>query len=527
VAGLFRPSNLSVLWRAGVVDPRQTLSLLAATPWLAGRGPSLGILSRINARSVGAKAAIQDRHGALTWRALDARGNRLARALQEAGLRPGDPVATVLRNGREIVEVLLAAQKASLAFAPLNTWSSDPELRAALAGSRPRIVVADPRHAGPARAAVPDDVPVVVTGADPRAPSSYESMLAGRSSRALFPVGRGGGARIVVHTSGTTGRPKGATRDARTQSPQGLVRLLAVIPFHRRDVIMCPSPLFHSFGLLVLTLGTVVGATFVLPDRFDPHESLELIDGHGVTAVAAVPVMLHRMTAVPGDESGASIRIILSGGSALGRDLRGRLTERFGSVVYDLYGTTEAGWVAVATPEDMANHPGSVGRPIPGVDVSIVDPDGRPMSRGWSGQIVVGGDGVFDGYLGDPARGPVSTGDLGRLDQDGQLWVEGRTDDLIVVGGENVRPAEIEEVIAGVEGVDEVAVGAAPDPEYGHVPAAFVVGTASDARIREACRTALASYKVPRHIVRRADLPRTATGKVLVRTLVDELEQKE
>jgi fatty-acyl-CoA synthase len=526
VAGLFRPSNLSVLWRAGVVDPRQTVSFVATTPWLAGRGPSLGIPSRINARSLGAKPAIHDRHGALTWRELDARANRLARALQGTGLRPGDPVATVLRNGREIVEVLLAAQKAGLAFVPLNTWSSEPELAATLAGSRPRVVVADPRHAGQAGRAVPEDVPVVVTGPDPGAPSSYETMLAVQSSRPLFPVGRRG-ARIVVHTSGTTGRPKGATRDAGAQSPQGLIRLLEVIPLHRRDVILCPAPLFHSFGLLVLTLGTLVGATFVLPDRFDPRESLGLISRHGVTAVAAVPVMLHRMAAVPGDEGGGQVRIVLSGGSALGPDLRRRVTERFGPVIYDLYGTTEAGWVAVATPQDVTNHPGSVGRPIPGVEVSIVGPDGRPVTPGRSGQIVVGGDGVFEGYLDDPARGPVATGDLGRLDDDGQLWVEGRTDDLIVVGGENVRPAEIEEVIAGVEGVDEVAVGAVPDPEYGHVPVAFVVGSASDDRIRAACRAALASFKVPRRIVRRDELPRTATGKVLVRALVGGIEQKE
>jgi fatty-acyl-CoA synthase len=203
------------------------------------------------------------------------------------------------------------------------------------------------------------------------------------------------------------------------------------------------------------------------------------------------------------------------------------VTERFGPVVYDLYGTTEAGWVAVATPEEAADHPGSVGRPISGVEVSIVDPDGRPVGPGRSGQIVVGGDGVFEGYLDGPARGPVATGDLGRLDEDGRLWVEGRTDDLIVVGGENVRPAEIEEVIRGVEGVDEVAVGPVPDPEYGHVPVAFVVGSASDDRIRAACQDALASFKVPRRIVRRDELPRTATGKVMVRALVDEVTEKE
>jgi fatty-acyl-CoA synthase len=331
----------------------------------------------------------------------------------------------------------------------------------------------------------------------------------------------------VVHTSGTTGKPKGASRDAGALAPEGLVRLLAVVPFHRRDVILCPAPLFHSFGLLTLTLGMLVGATFVLPDRFEPETALRLVERHGATVLAAVPVMLHRIAARPRSGDPGSIHIVLSGGSAVSAELRGRVTERFGPVLYDLYGTTEAGWVAVATPEDAAARPGTVGRPIPGVDVVVLAPDHRPVQPGESGEIVVGGDGVFEGYLDAPSDGPVATGDLGHLDEEGYLWVEGRADDLIVVGGENVRPAEIEDVIAGVDGVDEVAVAGIPDPEYGHVPAAFVVGKASDDGIREACRSAMASYKVPRRIVRRDRLPRTATGKIVVRELVAGLDEKE
>lgn len=477
---------------------------------------------------MGAKPAIHDRQGTLSWRELDGRANRLARALLGMGVRPGEAVATVLRNGREIVEVLLATQKAGLAFSPLNTWAAEPELRAALAGARPRVIVADPRHADPARVSVLREVQVVVTGTDPGEASPYEALLAARPPRPVFPVARRRGARIVVHTSGTTGRPKGATRDAGTQSPQAVVRLLAVIPLHRRDVILCPAPLFHSFGLLAVTLGALVGATFVLPDRYHPRDSLDVIDRHGVTALVAVPVMLHRITSLPEAEGAGrgSMRIVLSGGSALGPELGRRVTERFGPVVYDLYGSTEAGWVAVATPEDVAVRPGSVGRPIPGVEVSIVDPDGRGLGPGESGHIEVRGEGLFEGYLDAPAGETVPTGDLGRLDENGFLWVEGRADDLIVVGGENVRPAEIETVVADVEGV-EVAVGGLRDPEYGHVPAAFVVGTAPEERTLDACRAALASFKVPRRIVRLGGLPRTATGKVLVRTLVAELEEKE
>jgi acyl-CoA synthetase (AMP-forming)/AMP-acid ligase II len=513
--------------RAGIVEPRHIAALLASLPWLVGRGPSLGILSHINARSVGAKPAIHDRWGSLTWRDLDERANRLARALVGIGLEPGAPVATLLRNGREIVDVLLATQKAGLVACPLNTWAGRAEVRSAIEGIRPKVLVADPRHLDRVNG-TDERMALLVTGQDLTRRPSYEEVLEAHSPRPLSPAGRSAGARFVIHTSGTTSKPKGASRDAAAFGPDDLARLLAVIPVHRRDVILCPAPLFHSFGLLAVTLGMLVGATFVLPDRFDPAETLDLIDAQRVTVLAAVPVMLHRVVfqASEGHDLG-SIRIVLSGGSAVNAILRERVIERFGPVLHDLYGTTEAGWIAVATPRDAAARPGSVGRPIPGVEISIVSADGRPVPQGEAGQIRIGGDGVFEGYLDGSGDRVVDTGDLGRLDPEGYLWVEGRTDDLMVIGGENVRPAEIEEVIAALDGVQEVAVAGVPDEEYGHVPVAFVVGEAPDDRIMESCREALAPYKVPRRIVRRNGLPRTATGKVLVRELAASVNQKE
>ena len=529
VAALSRPSTLSVLRRAGVVEPQEIAALFASLPWLIGRGPSLGILSHINARAVGAKPAIHDRTGTITWRDLDERANRLARALLEVGLEPGASVATLLRNGREFVEVLLGTQKAGLVACPLNTRAGRAEVRSAIEGTKPRVLVVDPRHLDRAAGVGGPDPNLLVTGQDATHHSSYEEVLAAHSPRPLWPVSRQPEARIVVHTSGTTGTPKGASRDTAAHGPDDLARLLAVVPLHRRDVILCPAPLFHSFGILTLTLGMLVGATFVLPDRFDAKETAELIERHQVTVLAAVPVMLHRLVSADGlgRPDLRSVRIILSGGSAINAVLRDQVIERFGPVLHDLYGTTEAGWVAVATPEDAASHPGSVGRPIPGVEISIVDAHGRPVSGGEVGEILVGGEGVFEGYLDGSGDSVVATGDLGRLDAEGYLWVEGRADDLIVVGGENVRPAEIEQVVTAVDGVREVAVAGVPDPEYGQVPAAFVVGDASEDRIVEACRAALASYKVPRKVIRRDGLPRTATGKVLVRELVANEDKKE
>lgn len=532
-ADLIRPSALATLRRAGVVEPRSVFTLLMALPRFLSLGGTLGLIGHINARAVGASPAIHDRRGTLNWRDLDRRANRFARAAAGLGIRPGQRVATVLRNGREMVEVLFGAQKLGVVVCPLNTWAKPAELRAALEGAEPSLLVHELAHREQVGAAAPEGLPRVAVGETTEQLAGitpYEELLAGHSDRPLVPFTRDrGSAQIVIHTSGTTGKPKGASRDAADQGVRSLTALLDTIPLHRRDVILCAAPLFHTFGLLVLTLGSLLGATLVLPERFDPEECLALIERHAVTACAFVPVMLNRMVSLPTEPRGrhdlSSVRIVMVSGSSLPGDLRDAAGQLFGPVLHDLYGSTEAGWVAVARPEDIAEHPGTVGRPVPGVEVAVLGDDGTPMPPGEVGTLHVRSDAVFQGYTGgeetEERDGYLSLGDLGRLDRDGYLYVEGRADDMVVVGGENVYPAEIEEVIRRLEHVEDVAVAGVPDPEYGQVLAAFVVGAADQDRVVKACREALASYKVPRRVERVERLPRNATGKVLVRELID------
>lgn len=538
-AGLVRPSALATLRRAGVAEPRSVFTLLTALPRFLSRGGTLGLISHINARAVGASPAIHDRRGTLTWRDLDRRANRFARAAAGLGVRPGQRVATVLRNGRETVEVLFGAQKLGVVVCPLNTWAKPAELRAALEGAGPSLLVHELAHREQVEAAAPQTLPRVAVGETTEqvvGTAPYEELLAGYSDRPLGPFTRDrGSARIVIHTSGTTGKPKGASRDAANQGVRPLLALLETILLQRRDVILCPAPLFHAFGLLTLTLGSLLGATLVLPERFDPEECLALVERHAVTACAFVPVMLNRMVEMPGETRRrhdlSSVRIVVVSGSSLPGHLRDSAGELFGPVLHDLYGSTEAGWVAVARPEDIAEHPGTVGRPVPGVEVAVLGEDGAPVPPGQVGTLHVRSDAVFQGYTGgeeaEERDGYLSLGDLGRLDRGGYLYVEGRADDMVVVGGENVYPAEVEEVIRRLEGVAEVAVAGVPDPEYGQVLAAFVVGSADQDRVVEACREALASYKVPRRVERVDRLPRNATGKVLVRELIEQLPEKE
>jgi fatty-acyl-CoA synthase len=529
-----RPSVVGTLRRAGAVEMRSLLTGAGTLPRLAGRGASLGVVSHINARAFGHKPAIHDRHGTLTWAELDGRANQLARALTTHGVQPGDRVAAVLRNGRELVETFLATQKLGVAACPLNTWAKTAELRSAFETSGASFLIYETKHSAQVADAAPRELPRVAVGHD-AVRDSYEGMLSEHSARPLPAVTlHRGSPRFLIHTSGTVGRPKGAIRGTGRSEIRPLLNLLAVVPFHRRDVILCPAPMFHSFGILNFTIGTLLGSTFVLPERFDPKESLDLIERHAVTACAFVPVMLHRTVSLPENvrhRDLSTVRIVIVSGSSLAPSLRERARDLFGESLYDLYGSTEAGWVAVATPEDVAKRPDSVGRPVPGVEVVVTNDGGETIGPGEVGKLYIRSDATFEGYTGgedtDEHDGLFGIGDVGHLDEEGFLHVEGRADDMVVVGGENVYPIEIEDVIRRVDGVEDVAVAGAPDPEYGRVLVAFVTGSAPEERILDACRASLATYKVPKRVERLDELPRTGSGKILVRELVAALDQKE
>lgn len=528
------PGPLRTLSRAGVFEPRSLATGAATLPRLAGRGGSLGVVSHINARAFGHKPAIHDRRGTLTWAEVDARANRLARALVAGGVKPGGRVAAVLRNGRELVDVFLATAKIGASACPLNTWAKTAELRSAFETTGASFLVYEAQHAAQVADSAPKDLPRVAVGHDSLR-DSYEGLLGKHSPRPIPPFTlHRGSPRYLIHTSGTVGRPKGALRPSGRAELGSLLNLLSVVPFHRRDVILIPAPMFHSFGILNFTIGTLLGSTFVLPERFDPKETLDLVERHGVTACAFVPVMLHRTVGLPEDMRGrdlSSVRIVIVSGSSLSPILRERARDLFGDSLYDLYGSTEAGWVAVANPEDVVKRPESVGRPVPGVEVEVLGDEGQRLPPGEVGRLYIRSEAKFEGYTGGEGtdeRGDLfGIGDVGHLDEEGYLHIEGRADDMVVVGGENVYPIEIEDVIRRVPGVDDVAVAGVPDPEYGKVLAAFVTGTASEDAILAACRESLASYKVPRRVEKLRDLPRTGTGKILVRELVAPVTEKE
>ena len=296
---------------------------------------------------------------------------------------------------------------------------------------------------------------------------------------------------------------------------------------------MIAAPMFHSWGFVHFTLGMGLGSTLVLRRRFDPEDTLSATAQHECTALVVVPVMLQRIMELPVEtidryDLGA-LRVIAASGSALPGELAVRIMDRFGDVLYNLYGSTEVAWATIATPEDLRAAPGTAGRPPRGTVVKLLDEQGDEVPAGQTGRIFVGNEMAFEGYTGGGGKesmgGLLSSGDVGHFDAGGRLFIDGRDDEMIVSGGENVFPREVEDLLADHDAVDEVAVIGVDDEQFGQRLKAFVVvtrGAEVDAEeLKDLVKANLARYKVPREIEFLEELPRNSTGKVLKRDLAE------
>jgi fatty-acyl-CoA synthase len=335
---------------------------------------------------------------------------------------------------------------------------------------------------------------------------------------------------VTILTSGTTGTPKGASR-SQPETLDPAASLLSKIPLHARERTMIAAPMFHSWGFAHFTLGMALSSTLVLRRKFDPEGTLSAVAQHRCTALAVVPVMLQRILDLGEDVIAkydtSSLRVIAVSGSALPGELATRVMDVFGDVLYNLYGSTEVAWATIATPEDMRTAPGTAGKAPRGTVLKIVDEQGRELPTGETGRIFVGNELLFEGYTGGGNKeivdGLMSTGDVGHVDEEGRLFVEGRDDEMIVSGGENVFPAEVEDLLAKHDAVREVAVIGVDDEKFGQRLKAFVVTRdgekLSEDDVQNYVKANLASFKVPREIEFIDELPRNATGKVLKREL--------
>jgi fatty-acyl-CoA synthase len=520
----------AILARTGVVRPtrpdRLARTAIAYRRW----GPTLATGAILSAIRHPERTALVDELGPLTWEEVHRRSNALAHALEAEGLRAGDGVAILCRNHRGFVDATIAAMKLGLTGLYLNTMFAGPQITDVVRRERPRAIIHDAEFEGLCDEAA-DGLLRYVGWHDAGEPARHpriEGLVEGGDPSDLSPPAQHG--RVIILTSGTTGTPKGAQRK-QPESIDPIASLFDKIPLRVLEPTMIAAPMFHSWGMLHFALGLSLSSTLVLRRRFDPEGTLSAVAMHGCTALAVVPIMLSRILDLPAETIErydlSRLRVIAVSGSALPGDLATKAMDRLGDVLYNLYGSTEVAWATIATPEELRAAPGTAGTPPRGTVLRLLDDEGREVPRGATGRIFVGNEMAFEGYSGgggkETVEGLMSTGDVGHLDEAGRLFVDGRDDEMIVSGGENVFPREVEDLLAHHEDVDEVAVVGVPDPAFGQRLQAFVVvrpGARRDADALKAhVKRNLAGYKVPREVVFLDELPRNATGKILKREL--------
>jgi acyl-CoA synthetase (AMP-forming)/AMP-acid ligase II len=410
----------------------------------------------------------------------------------------------------------------------LNTAFAGPQLAEVLAREQPAVVVHDQEFTGLlADADVSARIVAWVDEPDEDVTTLESLIRAGAPGRHAAPPRAG---RVVILTSGTTGTPKGAPRHE--AGIEAATALLSRLPLRSGWRCHVASPLFHTWGWAHFALSMLLGSTLVLRRRFDAESCLRTLTEERCESLVVVPVMLQRILRLP-EETLASydlsrVQVVAASGSALPGDLGTRWMDRFGDHLYSVYGSTEVAYATVASPDDLRAAPGTAGRPPFATVVKILDDDGVQVPDGRTGRIFVGNGLLFDGYTGggdkDRVDGLMATGDLGRFDEGGRLLVEGRDDEMIVSGGENVFPAEVEDALARHPAVADAAAVGVEDRDFGQRLRAFVVlkdgAQVNEAELKDHVRRSLAGYKVPREIVVLDELPRNATGKVLKRQLV-------
>jgi acyl-CoA synthetase (AMP-forming)/AMP-acid ligase II len=517
--------------RSGILHPTRPDRLVRAAAAYRHWGSSIASAFAVTAARYGERTAVVDERGTVTFSELDARADAIARGFTQLGIHAGDSVGVLCRNHRYIVEVGGALAKVGAHAVYLNTGFASHQLQSvyeregaiALIHDEEFTEIAIAAGIGHRFVAWGDSTDITTPTLDHLAARyAYGQRL----DRPEHP------SNSVILTSGTTGAPKGARRDLASSGASALT-LLDCIPYRARETMVVAAPIFHSWGATNALTGLLFGNTIVLARHFDPEQTLAAIAQHRAQAVAAVPVMLLRLLELLADVRArydtSSLRLVALSGSALPGDLAVRFMDAFGDVIYNLYGSTEVGVVSVASPADLRAAPATAGRPPRGTELALLDDHGQPVARGASGRIFVRGPFLFEGYTDGNTKqiidGYMHTGDTGHLDDRGLLFVDGRDDDMIVSGGENVYPGEVEHAIATHPDVVEAAVIGVPDDEFGQRLKAFVVrragATLDTDGVRDHVRSTLARFKVPRDIEFVAELPHNPTGKVVKRELLD------
>ncbi|WP_431971107.1 acyl-CoA synthetase [Nocardia sp. bgisy134] len=524
---------LGVLRSRGVSDPKAPLETLRTMKETRIYGPQAALV-RHSARIAPDRIALADERGELTYRELDEQSTAVARGLHDAGITEGTVIAVLARDHRGLIMSMIAAGKLGARIALMNTGFAKPQFAEVCVREKVKAVLHDSEFLG-LLDALPEDLPRYLTWVDegaqlPEGAKTFDDLIAANSSEPLPAPAKPGG--FIILTSGTTGLPKGAPRTKVT--PMATAQFVDRIPFQKFGTMVIVSPIFHSTGLGTWLVGTVLSNKIVMRRRFDAEATLKMVSDHKADMLVAVPTMLHRMVELPEEVRAkydtSSLKAIVLAGSALAPELCIRAAEVFGPVLHNLYGSTEVAIATIAKPEELAQAPGTVGRPPITCDVRLYDDNDQLVTdRNVTARIFVRSGAPFEGYTDGRNKqiidGYMSSGDVGHFDANGLLMVDGRDDDMIVSGGENVFPQEVENLLLERPDVFDAAVIGVDDVEFGKRLRAFVVPepghTPDSEELKAYVKDNLARYKVPREVVFLDDLPRNPTGKLLRRVLVE------
>jgi acyl-CoA synthetase (AMP-forming)/AMP-acid ligase II len=522
---------VGTLYRAGVIAPMRPDRYVRMGAAVRREGMTVASGFAIAAQRCPDRPALVDELGTLTWRELDQHSDALAAALEDLPGASPQVIGIMARNHRGFVESLIAANRIGADVLLLNTSFAGPALAEVVAREKVDAVIYDEEFAPSMSLALkdrPQATRIVAWTDDPGVNAgTVAGLINGHVGQRPSPPART--SKLILLTSGTTGSPKGAKHSG--GGPETLKSILDRTPWRAEEVTVIVAPMFHAWGFGQLAFAALMACTIVTRRKFDPEATLALIDEHGATGLCVVPVMFDRIVDLPDDilarYSGRSLRFAAASGSRMRPDVVTKFMDRFGDVIYNNYNATEAGMIATATPSDLRAAPDTAGRPAGGTDIRILNSDFRELPAGEVGTIYVRNSTQFDGYTSGATKdfhdGFMSSGDVGYLDTAGRIFVVGRDDEMIVSGGENVYPIEVEKTLAAHSEVTEAAVLGVVDEQYGQRLAAFVVladgASATPDALKEHVRDNLANYKVPRTITVLDELPRGSTGKILRREL--------
>jgi len=495
------------------------------------KGPT-AILS-VHAAHRPEREALVDADVRFRYRELDEYVDRLARTLMARGMRRGDKLALMMRNGHRYLLAQWAALRIGAPVVQIGYRLKAGEVAHILDNAEPAVIIHDEDLTS-----VIDEA-IKTSGRAPRCgtiktPREFDALQHERVDATLKPEGDGASAGVMVYTSGTTGRPKGAARNFEKSLHDSVLDFLGKVGVttNERHLVVCP--LYHSAAPAFVAMTYVVGGTVVMLEHFEPEAALAAIARERITSTLMVPTMLTRLAALPEEVrrkyDTSSLRWVMSAAAPLPTETARRIEEWMGPVLYNFYGSTETGIVTLAEPGEHTSRPGTIGRALLGNEIRLLDDAGHDVRPGEVGEIFVRNSMLVSGYHRDRdatskamREGFFSVGDLGRVDAEGYYYLADRKHDMVISGGVNIYPWEIEQHLHTHPEILEAAVVGVPDPEWGESLRAFVVrrpGSSLDtAEIQRFCKSALADYKTPRSVVFLDALPRLPTGKVLKREL--------